>query len=126
MVGALRLRAKRGELFPDLAGATHFPALPFDNPGKIEESRLAFVDAASLLLTNGDGFRKQVNKRLGFPAGRKDVKDRVLALIAKLSEVAGLEAALAEIRALPPACYTDEDWEIVRASFVHWFTRPPN
>src|SRR6185437_7331373 len=43
---------------------------------------------------------------------------RLLQLIASLDAVPGLQSALAEAAALPPARYTDEDWRIVRACFT--------
>ena len=39
-------------------------------------------------------------------------------LIAELAAVPGLEAALAAVRTLPPARYTEEEWEIVRSCFT--------
>ena len=63
-------------------------------------------------------FRKQVDKRLGFPADRKREKARLLDLIAALAAVPGLGSALAAVRALPPARYTEEEWQIVRACFT--------
>jgi ATP-dependent exoDNAse (exonuclease V) beta subunit len=59
-----------------------------------------------------------VDKRLGFPSDRKGEKAKILDLIQRLSAVPNLESALAAVRTLPPARYTDEDWQIVRACFT--------
>ncbi len=73
---------------------------------------------ADLLLIDGGTFRKQVNVHLGFPKECKAEKARILNLIASLAAVPGLESALAAVRDLPPARYTDEEWAIVRACFT--------
>jgi len=104
-----------GQLYQELAELVEFPVAPFT---VIEESRQAHANLANLLLTADGGFRKQVDKRLGFSADRKREKNRLLELIAALDAIPGLEAALAAVRALPPARYTEEDWRIVRSCFV--------
>jgi ATP-dependent exoDNAse (exonuclease V) beta subunit len=73
---------------------------------------------ATLLLTNDGSFRKAIDKRLGFPADRKREKAQLLELIARLAAIPGFDTALAAVRSLPPARYTDEDWQIVRACFT--------
>jgi len=105
-----------GQLHQELAELAEFPSAPFS--GDVEEARQAHVDLAALLLTGEGSFRRQVDKRLGFPADRKREKGRVLELIAALAAVPGLESALAAVRALPPARYTEEDWQIVRSCFT--------
>ncbi|HET7104362.1 MAG TPA: 3'-5' exonuclease, partial [Terracidiphilus sp.] len=42
---------------------------------------------------------------------------RLLALIGKFSQISGFGARLAGMRSPPPAGYTDDEWEIVRAAF---------
>ena len=61
---------------------------------------------------------QQIDRRLGFPKEHLDEKLRLQDLIEQLSAVPGLEEALAGMRKLPPARYTEEDWQIVRASFT--------
>jgi ATP-dependent exoDNAse (exonuclease V) beta subunit len=107
-----------GELHQELAELAEFPSAPFTGSSDFEEALQAHVNLAALLLTGDGTFRKQVNVRLGFPADRKREKDRILALIAALAAVPGLEAALAAVRALPPARYTEEEWQIVRSCFT--------
>jgi len=107
-----------GKLHQELAELVEFPSAPFASPMEFEEARKVYVCLASLLLTGDGAFRKQVDKRLGFPADRKREKGRILDLISALAAVPGLEAALAAVRALPPARYTEEDWEIVRSCFT--------
>jgi ATP-dependent exoDNAse (exonuclease V) beta subunit len=107
-----------GLLHQELAELSEFPAAPFAGSADFEEARQAHVNLAALLLTSEDAFRKQVDKRLGFPADRKREKGRILELIAQLAAIPGLEAALAAVRNLPPARYTEEDWRIVRSCFI--------
>jgi len=107
-----------GQLHRDLAELADFPVAPFSATTDFEDARQAHVNLAALLLTGDGSFRRQVDKRLGFPADRKNEKARLLELIASLSAIPGLESSLAAVRNLPPARYTDDDWRIVRACFT--------
>jgi ATP-dependent exoDNAse (exonuclease V) beta subunit len=107
-----------GQLHRELAELAEFPAAPFIGSTTLEEARQAHANLAELLLTGDGVFRKQVDKRLGFPADRKREKARLLDLIASLAVVPGLEAALAAVRNLPSAGYTEEEWKIVRCCFT--------
>ncbi|MGA2277877.1 MAG: UvrD-helicase domain-containing protein, partial [Terracidiphilus sp.] len=104
-----------GELHRELAELVDFPSAPFAD---LDEAREAHLSLAELLLTGGGTFRKQIDKRLGFPADFKREKGRILELIAALTAIPGLEAALAAVRTLPPARYSEDDWRIIRASFT--------
>jgi ATP-dependent exoDNAse (exonuclease V) beta subunit len=107
-----------GELHRELAELADFPSLPLDTPEAVEEARQCLLGLCELLLTKGGSFRRQVDKRLGFPSDRKAEKARHATLNASLAAIPGLESALAAIRTLPPAHYTEEDWHIVRACFT--------
>jgi ATP-dependent exoDNAse (exonuclease V) beta subunit len=107
-----------GQLHQELAELAEFPSAPFAGSSDFEEARQAHIGLATLLLTGDGAFRKQVDKRLGFPADQKREKARILDLIAALAAVPGLDAALAAVRALPPARYTEEEWRIVRSCFT--------
>jgi len=107
-----------GLLHKELAELVEFPCAPFTGSSGFEEARLAHVCLAFLLLTNDGGFRRQVDKRLGFPADRKREKGRLLELIGALSAIPGVEGALHAVRRLPQASYTEEEWEIVRSCFA--------
>jgi ATP-dependent exoDNAse (exonuclease V) beta subunit len=107
-----------GQLHGELAELAEFPCGPFDSSDAVEEARLACINLAALLLIGEGSFRKQINVRLGFPADRKREKAQILDLIARLNAVPGLESALAAVRDLPPARYTEDDWLIVRACFT--------
>jgi ATP-dependent exoDNAse (exonuclease V) beta subunit len=107
-----------GQLHQELAEIAEFPSSPFSGGVDSESARQAHLGLATLLLTGDGAFRRQVDKRLGFPADRKREKSRLLDLIASLAAIPGLQAALAEIRALPSASYTEDEWEIVKACFT--------
>jgi ATP-dependent exoDNAse (exonuclease V) beta subunit len=107
-----------GQLHHELAELAEFPSGPFPSSDAFEEAREAYLCLAALLLTGEGAFRKQVDKRLGFPADRKREKKQILDFIAALSAVPDLESSLAAVRTLPPARYTEEDWLIVRACFT--------
>lgn len=105
-----------GALFRNLAELAAWPL--FDDEQEIESAQCAFLDIADLLLTNTGGFRKGITKAIGFPADRKREKERLLELIAGLNAIDGFESALASLRSLPPARFTDDEWQIVRAAFT--------
>ena len=107
-----------GEQFRELAELAEFPSAPFVAPEAVEEARHALLCLDELLLTKEGTFRRQVDKRLGFPADRKTEKAQLAALIARLAAVPNLESSLAAVRTLPPARYTEDDWQIVRACFT--------
>jgi ATP-dependent helicase/nuclease subunit A len=107
-----------GEQHRALAELVEFPDAPFLTSEALEETHQALLCLANLLLTGDGAFRRQVDKRLGFPADRKPEKARILELIGHLSAVPGLESSLAAVRALPPTRYAEDDWEIVRACFT--------
>jgi ATP-dependent exoDNAse (exonuclease V) beta subunit len=107
-----------GEIHRELAELVEFPCAPFTGSNDFEEARQAHVNLATLLLTGDGAFRKQVDKRLGFPADRKREKDRILALINALATVPGLDAALASVRNMPSVHYTEDEWKIVKACFT--------
>jgi len=107
-----------GALHQELAELADFPAAPFQSAQALDEARQACLALAGLLLTKDGDFRKQVNVSHGFPKESKAEKARLLNLIESLAAVPGLESALAAVRELPPARYSDEDWQIVRACFA--------
>jgi ATP-dependent exoDNAse (exonuclease V) beta subunit len=107
-----------GQLHQELAELAEFPTGSFAENDALEEARDAYLCLGTFLLTGEGEFRKQANIRHGFPADRKHEKAQFLALIARLNAIPGLESALAAVRVLPPARYTDEDWQIVRACFT--------
>lgn len=106
------------DLHRDLAELASFPYGPHQDSIALEDSRNAYLCLANLLLTGEDRFRRQFNKTLGFPREHTEEKLRIKDLSEQLSTVPGLEEALAGVRKLPPARYTEEDWQIVRASFT--------
>jgi len=107
-----------GDSHRELAELAEFPYGTYDDSAALENTRSAFVCLSNFLLTKDGKFRKQIDTRLGFPKESLDEKLRLEDLIGQLSAISGLEAELAGIRELPPARYTDEDWQIVRASFT--------
>ncbi len=106
------------DLHRDLAELANFPYGPHQDSAALEDARNAYLCLAGLLLTQKDRFRRQFNITLGFPKEHTEEKLRIEDLSEQLSTVSGLERALAAVRKLPPARYSDEDWQIVRASFT--------
>ena len=106
------------ELHRDLAERAEFPLGPYVDATALEDARSAYLCLANLTLNSDGEFRQRIDNRLGFPKEFVDEKLRLEEMIDNLSAVAGLEEALAGVRKLPPARYTEEDWKIVRASFI--------
>jgi ATP-dependent exoDNAse (exonuclease V) beta subunit len=92
-------------------------------PGAGEPDLYAWLGLAELLLTAEGKWRRAANVNLGFPAGTagkakvlaKDWKERHAALIERLAESEELREALDDLRRLPPARYTDAQWEALGA-----------
>lgn len=93
-----------------LAGATDLP------PGNVG-AVLQWQGVAELLLTLSGTFRKQVDKRQGFPPGDKLRKETIKALLAELAFVPELAEFLHSVRSLPPVRYSDDQWAVLLALF---------
>ena len=105
------------DLHRDLAELASFPYGPHQDNTALEDGRNAYLCLANLLLNVEGEFRQRIDSRLGFPREHLDEKLQLQDLIRQVSAVPGLEA-LAGVRKLPPARYTEEEWQIVRASFT--------
>lgn len=77
---------------------------------------------ANLLLTQDGNWRKSVDTRIGFPAGKnkeeKVVKTDFINLLATLSDFPGLEKALNSVRQLPNPRFTENEWEVLEATLT--------
>jgi ATP-dependent exoDNAse (exonuclease V) beta subunit len=107
-----------GDKYRGLAELAKFPSAPHADTEALEEARGAYVCVANLLLTNEGDLRQKIDNRLGFPKEHLDEKLRMQDLLGRLADVPELEVALAAVRDLPPARYTSEDWQILRAAFL--------
>lgn len=79
------------------------------------EDLSAWRALAALLLTADGGFRKALNKNIGFPAGKEFAGQKAAMgeLLADLAAVPGLESALAGIGGLPSPVLSDAEWSTV-------------
>jgi ATP-dependent exoDNAse (exonuclease V) beta subunit len=93
---------------------TGLPCQPFASRTSLEEARQGYLCLDELLLTAGGAFRQ----RITLPSDCKEEKQRILDLIKHLKAIPGFAPKLHEVRDLPPARYTEEDWQIVRACFT--------
>ncbi|PCI38491.1 MAG: hypothetical protein COB50_02300, partial [Thiotrichales bacterium] len=87
---------------------------------KITEEHLKYWDdMIQVLLTKDSVWRKKPNKSQGFPTvaadknTAKEFKEAVQDLLKEFFSVENLESALADIKFLPDAYYTDAKWKIV-------------
>lgn len=99
-------------------------ALPAPKPEMVNHWRAL----GDLLLTNSGGWRRAVDKRIGFPAvsaGRdaeekasfNNMKQRYTALVQAFTEIEGLLASLSGAQKLPPPDYSDRQWKVLEALF---------
>jgi ATP-dependent exoDNAse (exonuclease V) beta subunit len=70
---------------------------------------------AQIFLTAKGSWRRRLDKMTGFPPDRRDMKQRASALLAGLTEIPGLEAALRDLRSLPDPRYQDTQWQTLDA-----------
>jgi ATP-dependent helicase/nuclease subunit A len=86
----------------------------------------AWQGMAKLLLNKDYEWRRAVNKSCGFPAATdskcqterqlyKNMKQRMMTLLTKLSDNEVLRQTLAAILLLPPPNYSEQQWQIVNA-----------
>ncbi len=68
------------------------------------------------LMTKEGKWRKNITRDIGFLSGKdgKAAKDRYASLIGRLDAEPEILAMLGELRALPPASYTDEDFQMLQ------------
>ena len=107
-----------GDKYGGLAELAEFPSAPHSDHEALEAARGAYLCLANLLLTKQGDIRRKIDSRLGFPREHLDEKLRMEDLLGRLAGIPGLEEALATARDLPPARYTTEDWQIIRAIFL--------
>ncbi|MHB8474499.1 MAG: UvrD-helicase domain-containing protein [Gammaproteobacteria bacterium] len=100
-----------------------------DLPGTTVDDLENWCGIGALLVAPSSGdWRKSVTIKNGFPApgtapnpkekGRfKDAKDRFTALVERLGACTGLVEQLAGLKDLPPARYTNAQWEVVQALY---------
>jgi ATP-dependent exoDNAse (exonuclease V) beta subunit len=115
-VQALMPATARGELLAiaiySLGNRGEAPLAAFPGGGDAQD----WARLAEVLLTSNGTWRARVDKRHGFPSGAagKAWKDRLAAFIATLTDDR-LRTALADTRRLPPAVYTDAQWQVLEA-----------
>jgi ATP-dependent exoDNAse (exonuclease V) beta subunit len=97
-----------------------------DWPRPFAADRAVWDGFCNLLLTTENELRKRVDKRIGFPAATdantaalrklyRDQKERALGLFLALEPRRELLDALARVRTLPPASYTDAQWQVMES-----------
>lgn len=110
---------QQDRMSPNAKIATQLPDTEIDTLGQWQQ-------LATLLLTQDRQWRKTVTKNQGFPAASAstnvvekqqfiDMKQRMLVLLAKLTENESLRFALEELLDAPPPYYNEQQWCIVDA-----------
>ena len=103
------------------AGQPHHPVVALAEagmpPGTSPDDLAAWQGLAELLLTADGGLRKRLNKNQGFPPGDEGQKEELGSIIEALQEQSAFSDQLDSVRSLPPAAYTDEQWQVLLALF---------
>lgn len=87
-------------------------------PGLDSAALPRWQQVANMLLTQQNQFRKTVDKRQGFPAGRQgspeaNMKSRIRELLGELSEDQELLQCLTEVRLLPVPEFEEQQWQFL-------------
>jgi ATP-dependent exoDNAse (exonuclease V) beta subunit len=116
----MALRRLRAAL-PQQAGAECLALADFAfgnlGAGQFGDDVEGWARLADVFLTEKSTWRKVLNKRQGFPPGKELQiwKERALAMLALLENAPDLRMALADMRLLPPAQYSDSQWQVLGA-----------
>jgi ATP-dependent helicase/nuclease subunit A len=113
IVGLLR-RLRAGfdaEVAAEIAVLREMDRFPEPNIEDIER----WTIVADLLLTTGGGWRKRVDKNLGFPPGHR-LKPRVEQLLGRLQKEDPLLETLQRFRELPGPRFSDSQWQAMQAA----------
>ena len=86
-------------------------------PAATPEALPLWKGLVELLLTrsNGEAWRKTVNKSTGFDAQHPDEKARMLEVLRRLSEQPALHTVLRRIRKLPSSGFDASQWQVLNA-----------
>ncbi|MFT4519482.1 MAG: ATP-dependent helicase/nuclease subunit A [Halioglobus sp.] len=85
-------------------------------PGGDPECLPAWRELAKMLQTQKGLWRKSITKKQGFPTGKGEPaerKQRLLTLLAEMSEIEGLQEILAAVNALPETATDSDSWLLV-------------
>ncbi|MGD9107771.1 MAG: UvrD-helicase domain-containing protein [Gammaproteobacteria bacterium] len=86
--------------------------LPRDNTTE-EINYWQFI--AKIFLTDKNDWRKTIDKRNGFPANDKPMKQHVLDLLQQLSAHDDFREALTEAKIIPPTKYSEQQWQTLES-----------
>lgn len=86
-------------------------------PGSRGEDLDHWVALGSLLLTKGGEWRKSFSANHLFVSLPKDDARHLKEIVARLQGNTPLQIALCALQGLPPACYPEEQWTVVKALF---------
>jgi ATP-dependent exoDNAse (exonuclease V) beta subunit len=88
-------------------------------PAAGEAGSGAWLGLAGFLLNAQGEWRRAVTKAVGFPSkkdgGREGLKEAYEALVQALRDVPGLRQAIADLFIMPPAAFSDAQWEALSA-----------
>jgi ATP-dependent exoDNAse (exonuclease V) beta subunit len=86
-------------------------------PATAADQHAVWMGLMTVVLTKESTWRAErgLNKNCGFPPENRTKKQECGTLIGRLQEVEGLLDALAFLRVLPPPCYSDSQWKVMRS-----------
>ncbi len=99
------------------------PIMAWRDGGQLPDAAIADLPAwrgvAELLLSKEEDWRRRVDKRHGFPAGKaphaQSMRQRMHELLQALAAEEPFRHALATVRRLPESSFTEDQWQIVSA-----------
>ncbi len=106
-----RLAAGRLAADAPLAQLGDLRTLPGATPGELSRWRVL----GAWLLTGKGEWRRRWTRNEGFPATDRDAKERMQALLERLSRAPRLQRLLAGLGQLPAAAYSEAEWRLLDA-----------
>lgn len=85
--------------------------------GAVRDALAWWLGVAELLLVQAGGFRRKLDKTIGFPPGDDGQKAQMAAVLEALAGEERFRRCLATVRQLPPPSYPDEQWQVMLALF---------
>ena len=95
---------------PEIGACFNLRQLPGTELGDLE----AWKGLAKLLLTGQNEWRKRPNKNQGFPPKTTE-KEEITSLLQSLEDEVEFRQLLGDLRQLPPARYSTEQWDVLQS-----------
>ncbi|KHF25525.1 ATP-dependent exoDNAse (exonuclease V), beta subunit [Solemya velum gill symbiont] len=127
------VKADTNNIIPQLVEQAHFSAQQLQANNKPQQDWSCYLEqtdtplpvaheisrwqalAELVLVKSGDTLRKQATITIGFPPDYKEEKKTFMALLDQIRQQPELLHAITQLRKLPAASYSDDDWHLLSA-----------